>query len=85
MQTPSNFLGPVVEVRELAKRIVAKVDSGMSGEVRAPGYCWGIEWMGVLPVGLRKVVRGLAGVDGAMAGFAGGRRGDGGGRAGKEE
>ncbi|TKA34295.1 hypothetical protein B0A50_00275 [Salinomyces thailandicus] len=85
VQTPSNFLGPVVEVRELAKRIVAKVDSGMSGEVRAPGYCWGIEWMGVLPVGLRKVVRGLAGVDGAMAGFAGGRRGDGGGRAGKEE
>ena len=69
VETPSSFFGPVVEPTELAREIVKVVDAGMSGEVSLPLYARWIEWMHVLPVGLQRVARWMAGVDRAMEGF----------------
>jgi len=57
------FFGPVVGAGEVAARIVAMLDEGTSGEVRVPAYAAWIAWMGVLPAGVSKVVRGWSGVD----------------------
>ncbi|KAK0266406.1 hypothetical protein B0A54_04898 [Friedmanniomyces endolithicus] len=73
VQTPSSFLGPVVEVMELAGEIVRMVDAGESGEISMPLYARYIEWLHVLPAGLQRVVRKLSGMDRAMEGFRGGR------------
>ncbi|KAK1810203.1 hypothetical protein LTR12_015436 [Friedmanniomyces endolithicus] len=73
VQTPSSFLGPVVEVVELAGEIVRMVDAGESGEISMPLYARYIEWLHVLPAGLQRVVRKLSGMDRAMEGFRGGR------------
>ncbi|KAK0280077.1 hypothetical protein LTR35_008227 [Friedmanniomyces endolithicus] len=73
VQTPSSFLGPVVEVMELAGEIVRMVDAGESGEIGMPLYARYIEWLHVLPAGLQRVVRKLSGMDRAMEGFRGGR------------
>ncbi|KAF2426501.1 short chain dehydrogenase/reductase [Tothia fuscella] len=66
MQTPSNFLAPVVQPVELAKEIVRMVDSGSSGEVMMPLYARWIPLHGVLPVGVQKVIRGWSRADEAM-------------------
>ncbi|KAK0333694.1 hypothetical protein LTR91_022487 [Friedmanniomyces endolithicus] len=73
VQTPSSFLGPVVEVVELAREIVRMVDAGESGEISMPFYTRYIGWLHVLPAGLQRVVRKLSGMDRAMEGFRGGR------------
>ncbi|KAK0282487.1 hypothetical protein LTR91_001472 [Friedmanniomyces endolithicus] len=73
VQTPSSFLGPVVEVMELAGEIVRMVDAGESGEISMPLYARYIEWLHVLPAGLQRVVRKVSGMDRAMEGFRGGR------------
>jgi len=87
VQTPSSFLGPVVEAVELARAVVAVVDAGESGEVSLPlytGWVWVLEG---LPGSLRRVVRWASGVDGAMGGFvgAGGRGGGAAAAAGRKE
>ncbi|GAB7349311.1 hypothetical protein MBLNU459_g8450t1 [Dothideomycetes sp. NU459] len=69
VQTPSSFFGPVVEAIDLANAIVKMVDSGKSGVIAMPLYAQYIEWLGVLPVGLQRIVRVLSGVDDAMDGF----------------
>jgi NAD(P)-dependent dehydrogenase (short-subunit alcohol dehydrogenase family) len=72
VETPSSFLGPVVEAVELAAEIVRVVDAGESGEVSLPlytGWVWVLEG---LPGSLKRVVRWASGVDGAMGGFVGG-------------
>ena len=66
VQTPSNFLGPVVEPVELAREIVRVVDEGVSAEISLPLYAQWIEWLGVLPTGVKRIVRALTGVDRAM-------------------
>lgn len=67
VETPNAFLGPVVESVELARRVVEVVESGWGGEVSLPFYARCVEFVLVLPVGLQRFVRGLAGVDAAMA------------------
>lgn len=57
------FMGPRVEVREVAMRIVGMVDRGEGGEVRMPAYARWIGGLGVLPVGLQRALRQLSGVD----------------------
>lgn len=61
-----NFFGPKVEARELAMKIVGMIDRGEGGEVRIPAYANLIAWMGVLPVGLQKLMRAASGVDEAI-------------------
>nr|POF15367.1 epidermal retinol dehydrogenase 2 [Quercus suber] len=74
VQTPSAFFGPVVEPVELARDVVRMVDGGRSGEISLPLYARWIDWMFVLPVGVQKVARWMAGVDRAMEGFRGTRK-----------
>jgi NAD(P)-dependent dehydrogenase (short-subunit alcohol dehydrogenase family) len=69
VQTPSSFLGPVVEAPELAREIVRMVDEGVSGEISLPLYT---QWVGVLqmlPFSLQRLARWVSGVDTAMEGF----------------
>ncbi|GAB7366265.1 hypothetical protein MBLNU230_g7823t1 [Neophaeotheca triangularis] len=67
VETPIPFLGPVVETVELARKVAEAVESGWSGELCLPLYARCVEFVLVLPVGLQRVVRYLAGVDVAMA------------------
>lgn len=69
VETPSTFFGPVVEPVELAREIVKMIDAGRSGEISLPLYAGWIDWMFVLPVGMQKIARQVAGVDRAMEGF----------------
>lgn len=64
----ARFLGPVVEPVELAREIVTLVDEGVGGEVSLPVYAGWIEWVFVLPKGVQRGLRWVAGVDAAMEG-----------------
>lgn len=71
IQTPSNFLGPVLEPVDVAKEIIAAIDAGVSGELAMPLYARWIQVLDILPVGLRKALRWASGMDKAMEGFKG--------------
>ncbi|KAI9696051.1 MAG: hypothetical protein M1836_005882 [Candelina mexicana] len=76
VSTPSNFLGPIVEPVDVAKEIIAAIDAGVSGELAMPLYARWIQWLAIMPVGVRTVVRWASGVDRAMDGFHGSKDGD---------
>lgn len=69
VQTPSSFLGPVVEAPELAREIVRVVDEGVSGEVSLPLYAKWVGVLQVLPFSAQRFARWASGVDRAMEGF----------------
>ncbi|KAH6885889.1 hypothetical protein B0T10DRAFT_408537 [Thelonectria olida] len=71
VQTPNSFIAPVVEPVEVAKEIVAAIDSGRGATVAMPLYARWIDWYSVLPVGVQVIVRALAGVDRGMKTFIG--------------
>ncbi len=71
VKTPSNFFAPVLEPVDVAKEIIAAIDAGISGELAMPLYARWIQVLGVLPVGLQKVLRLASGMDKAMDGFRG--------------
>ena len=71
VDTPSNFLGPVLEPVDVAKEIIAAIDAGVSGELAMPLYARWIVVLNILPVGLQRVLRWASGVDKAMQGFKG--------------
>lgn len=58
----------MVEVRELALKLVAMIDSGEGGVLALPAYARWIGWYGVLPGGLQRVARWVSGIDRAMVG-----------------
>lgn len=60
------FFAPVVEVREIAVKLVAMIDSGDGGVLALPAYASWIAWYGILPAGLQKMARWASGVDRAM-------------------
>lgn len=66
VETPSNFLAPVVAPTDIAKEILRLVERGESGEVVMPLYARWISVFGVLPAGVQKVLRRLSGVDTAI-------------------
>jgi NAD(P)-dependent dehydrogenase (short-subunit alcohol dehydrogenase family) len=66
VETPSNFFGPILDTREVAKEIVKLVDNGDGGLVRMPAYARFIDWYMVLPAGLQMVVRWASGIDVAL-------------------
>lgn len=66
VETPSNFFGPILDTREVAKEIVKLVDSGDGGLVRMPAYARFIDWYMVLPAGLQMVLRSASGIDVAL-------------------
>lgn len=62
----ANFFGPVIEVSELAVKIVNLVGEGRGGTIAEPAYARWIGVLDMLPDGAKKVVREAAGVDKAM-------------------
>jgi len=66
VETPSNFFGPILDTREVAKEIVKLIDSGDGGLVRMPAYARFIDWYMVLPAGLQMVARWASGIDVAL-------------------
>lgn len=73
VETPSSFLGPVLEPVDVAKEIIATIDGGSSAVLALPFYARWIDWMNVAPVGVQAVLRRLSGVDRAMDHFVGRR------------
>ncbi|PSR90532.1 hypothetical protein BD289DRAFT_407141 [Coniella lustricola] len=71
VQTPHPFIAPVVEPVDIAKEIISAIDNGNSEFISAPLYAQYIDWYNVLPLGVQRLVRRLAGVDGAMKSFVG--------------
>ncbi|KAK0121420.1 hypothetical protein ONS95_009714 [Cadophora gregata] len=71
VKTPNSFLAPLLEPVDVAKEVIAAIDSGSSAVLAMPLYARWIDWMNVLPVGVQSIVRKLAGVDSAMKGFVG--------------
>lgn len=71
VQTPNNFLAPVVEPVEVAKEIIAGIDNGKAGHIGMPLYSRWMAWYNVLPVGLQLLARRVAGIDTAMNTFVG--------------
>lgn len=71
VETPSSFLGPVLEPVDVAKEIIAAIDGGSSDLLALPFYARWIDWMNVAPVGVQAILRKLSGVDRAMKGFKG--------------
>ncbi|KAI1136736.1 NAD(P)-binding protein [Hypoxylon sp. FL0543] len=74
VKTPNTFVAPVVEPIEVAKEVIKAIDMGLSDHIAMPLYARWIDWYNVLPVGLQKIARKLAGIDSSMATFVG-RRG----------
>jgi short-subunit dehydrogenase len=66
VKTPSNFLAPIMEPVELARRIVQMIDDGESGEIRSPFYASWIPVLGALPAGVQALLRRWSGLDRAM-------------------
>jgi hypothetical protein len=66
VETPSNFLAPVVAPTDVAKEILRLIEKGESGEVAVPLYARWVSVFGVLPVGVQALVRRWSGVDTAI-------------------
>ncbi|KAF2849858.1 NAD(P)-binding protein [Plenodomus tracheiphilus IPT5] len=66
LQTPSNFLAPIVTPAEIGKDIIKMIERGDSGEIALPLYARYIPILGVLPVGIQHIVRRLSGLDQAV-------------------
>ncbi len=78
VETPSRLLAPVLDTREVVKVVTAFLDAGEGGVLRMPTYAGWVQWFGVLPVALQRVLRWASGIDRAMvravAGGLGNRR-----------
>ncbi|OAX82162.1 hypothetical protein ACJ72_03483 [Emergomyces africanus] len=68
VQTPNNFFAPVLEPVQVAREIVAAVDSGNGGVIRLPAYATLVSWYAVLPAALQRLARYLSGIDKAVGG-----------------
>ncbi|KAI4289310.1 MAG: hypothetical protein L6R35_001426 [Caloplaca aegaea] len=63
-----NFFGPVLEVRELAIKIVNTINAGEGGTIALPAYARWIAWQQILPKAIQDSVRRWTGVDTAIMG-----------------
>jgi NAD(P)-dependent dehydrogenase (short-subunit alcohol dehydrogenase family) len=75
VETPSSFFGPVLEPVDVAKEVIAAIDSGSSTNLAMPFYSRWIDWMNVLPVGVEAILRRITGIDNAMNTFVGRQEG----------
>jgi len=67
LETPSKFLAPVLETREVAKEIMSRVDAGEGGVIRLPVYADWISLYSVLPASIQVLVRWMSRIDVVMA------------------
>ncbi|KAL8989577.1 MAG: hypothetical protein Q9177_001565 [Variospora cf. flavescens] len=61
-----NFFGPVLEVRELAIKIVNTINAGEGGTIALPAYARWISWLQILPKAIQDSLKRSTGVDTAM-------------------
>lgn len=73
VQTPSSFFAPVVEPVDVAKEIIAAIDTGKGVTVAMPLYARWVDWYNILPVGVQTLARAASGVDRGMKTFVGRR------------
>lgn len=66
VRTPNHFFAPVLEPVEVAREIVAAVDSGRGGVLRLPAFAKLVNWYAVLPAAVQRVARYLSGIDRAV-------------------
>ncbi|EEQ89884.1 hypothetical protein RJZ56_002646 [Blastomyces dermatitidis] len=66
VQTPNNFFAPVLEPVQVARDIVAAVDSGNGGVIRLPAYATLVSWYAILPVAIQRLARYMSGIDRAV-------------------
>lgn len=74
--TPNSFFAPVLEPVDVAKEVIAAIDTGSSSVLAMPLYARWIDWINVVPVGVQAILRKLAGVDSAMKTFTGREAGE---------
>ena len=67
LETPSRFLAPVLETREVAKEIIGKIDAGEGGLLRMPFYAGWVSWHGILPETVQLIVRWISQIDTVVA------------------
>lgn len=67
VHTPSYFFAPVLEPVQVAREIVAVVDSGRGGVLRLPAFAKLVNWYAVAPAAVQVVARFLSGVDNAVS------------------
>lgn len=70
VETPSNFLGPILDPSQVAETIVEAVRQGRGGLLCLPLYASWIPLMRILPAGFAKAVRRASGIDRAMSNFS---------------
>lgn len=58
-----NFFGPVLEVRELAMKIVNTINEGEGGTIALPAYASWIAWQQILPKAMQNWLKRWSGVD----------------------
>jgi len=75
VRTPwyARFVGPVLESKDVAKRVVGLLDRGEGGTLRLPAYAWCLNAYGVLPGALQRCVRWIGGIDAAVGKREGGK------------
>ncbi|KAJ5157438.1 uncharacterized protein N7482_008538, partial [Penicillium canariense] len=66
LRTPNHFFAPVLEPVEVAREIVAAVDSGRGGVLRLPTFAKLVNWYAVLPGAIQRVARYLSEIDSAV-------------------
>lgn len=72
VRTPSHFFAPVLQPVDVARQIVAAVDSGRGGVLRMPTFTKLVNWYAVLPAAVQCAARYLSGIDRAVSlGLAG--------------
>jgi short-subunit dehydrogenase len=71
VKTPSPFFAPELEPVDVAKEVIAMIDSGSSGELALPLYARWIDWMNVMPVGVHAILRKWSGIDTGMKTYSG--------------
>ena len=76
VKTPSGFFAPELEPVDVAKEIIATIDSGSSAELAMPLYARWIDWMNVMPVGVQTIMRRWSGIDSGMKTFIGRQAGE---------
>lgn len=67
VRTPSHFFAPVLEPVEVAREIVAAIDSGHGGVLRLPAFAKLVNLYAILPGSIQRMARGMSGIDGAVA------------------
>jgi short-subunit dehydrogenase len=66
VRAPNAFFAPVLEPVDVAREVVAAIDSGRSGVIRLPAYATLVNWYAVLPAAVQRIARYLSGIDAAV-------------------